>query len=145
MKTRLLGVVAASAMVGLLSGCTSLRSSVPEISEVPMAKIHTTATYDIIGDAVGTTSGTYILGCIPVGIEHKTGFIIDGRSRTDRRLAVLHTRIESVAIYNAIESVPGADAIIAPRWHVETVRHLFHKTITATVKGKAVRYNVSAK
>ena len=145
MKTRLLSVLAVSAMIGLLAGCTSFRSSVPQITEVPMGAISTTATYDIIGEAVGTASGTYLFGCIPVGVEHKTGFIVDSRIRAVGRVAVLRSRVESVAIYNAIESVPGTDAIIVPRWHIETAHHLFWWTVTATVKGKAVRYNVSAK
>lgn len=144
MKTRLLGVLAVSAIAGLLSGCTSFRSSVPEINVVPMGAISTAATYDIIGEAVGTVTGRYILGCIPWGIERKVGFIVDSGMGGRRRPAI-RTRIQSWAIYEAIESVQGADAIITPRWHVESTRHIFSRTIKVTLRGKAVRFNVSAK
>lgn len=145
MKTRLLGVLTLSALAGLLLGCSSFRSAVPEISDVPMGVIGTAATYDIIGEAVGTATGRYLFGCIPMGIEHKAGFIVDSRIRGGGRIPALRSRVESVAIYNAIESVQGADAIMVPRWHIETSCYMFVRTVTATVKGKAVRYNSSAK
>ena len=52
--------------------------------------------------------------------------------------------VEAAAIYNAIESVPGADALISPRFHRDIVDYLgFYRTEVVTVTGKAIRINPS--
>ena len=49
-------------------------------------------------------------------------------------------RAKEAALFKAIESVPGADAIISPRFYVEKEkRFIWYKRICVTVKGKAIR------
>ena len=49
-------------------------------------------------------------------------------------------RAKETAVFRAIESVPGADAIISPRFYVEKEkRFIWYKRICVTVKGKAIR------
>jgi len=43
------------------------------------------------------------------------------------------------AIYNAVQSVPNADAIINPRFHEESYSvGIWYNKTTVTVKGKAI-------
>ena len=49
-------------------------------------------------------------------------------------------KAKEAAVFRAIESVPGADAIISPRFYVEINRMFFwHKRVCVTVKGKAIK------
>ena len=49
-------------------------------------------------------------------------------------------RAKEAAVFGAIESVPGADAIISPRFYVEQEkRFVWYKRVCVTVKGKAIR------
>lgn len=49
-------------------------------------------------------------------------------------------RAKEVALFKAIESVPGADAIISPRFYVEKEkRFIWYQRVCVTVKGKAIR------
>lgn len=52
---------------------------------------------------------------------------------------------EHFSPYNAIESVPTADALLAPRFASKMSNSIVYVEETVTVKGKAIRYNVSAK
>lgn len=72
----------------------------------------------------------------------KVGFEGDGP------IAMLFTYIlpdpglkaKEAAVFRAIESVPGADAIISPRFYVEKEKRFFwHQRVTVTVKAKAIR------
>jgi hypothetical protein len=58
------------------------------------------------------------------------------------KLAVMQ---EHFSPYNAIESVPTADALLAPRFASKMSNSIVYVEETVTVKGKAIRYNVSAK
>ena len=49
-------------------------------------------------------------------------------------------RAKEAAVFRAIESVPGADAIISPRFYVEKEkRFIWYQRACVTVKGKAIR------
>ena len=49
-------------------------------------------------------------------------------------------KAKEAAVFKAIESVPGADAIISPRFYVEKEKRFFwHQRVTVTVKGKAIK------
>ena len=52
--------------------------------------------------------------------------------------------VERAAVFNALESMPGADALMAPRWNIKEENYIIFKRIEATVKGKGVRYNVTS-
>lgn len=117
-----------------LTGCTSFRSSVPEASLG--LGMNTTATYDVLGDARGTATGATLFGFIPIGGERKAG-AVGGM--------MLMGPVEQAAVYNAIESVPNADSLVWPRFHIETSNYIIYSERTVTVKGKAIRFNPSAK
>lgn len=133
--------VVAALLVALGSGCMMMSSSIPEISAVPMEEMKTTATYDIIGPAEGTSTGGYLFGFFAVKCENKSG-AIGASVGLDR----LYSPVQQAAVYNAIESVPTADALISPRFHTTVEKNFFlYREETVTVRGKAIRYNVSAK
>ena len=93
---------------------------------------------DVIGPAQGSSSGAVLFGLISIGGESKSGVVAGSRPQLNPVL--------KAAIYNAIDSVPGADALIAPRWSIESTNYplsFIYCKVTATVKGKAVRFNVS--
>jgi hypothetical protein len=107
---------------------------------LPLQELKTSATYDVIGPATGTASGAVILGFISLGIPNEVGTINTGVP------AISLCPIQNAATYKAIESVKDADALVAPRWHIETTDNWgVYKKVTATVKGKAIRYNPSGK
>ena len=130
-------VIVCIALVSMfVSGCMTHSNNLPGTG-APLGEIGTTATYDIIGDAVGTASGGTLLGFISIGVEPKNGQIAGG-------YPILNP-IASAAVFNAIESVPSADAIMAPRFSTKTKNFVIFSESTVTVKGKAIRYNPSAK
>ena len=135
-------IMCLSAVLGLIvmsSGCKSMKAIVPG-EGLPLADIKTTATYDVIGPATGTASGQIILGFIALGVPNEAGAIATGTP------AICLDPIKNAATYKAIESVVDADALVAPRWHIETTDNwIVYKKVTATVKGKAIRYNPSVK
>ncbi len=123
------------------AGCSTMSTSIPE-GQPPLRALSTEATYDIVGPAEGTSSGVTLLGFIPLTRERKAGFIAGRRTffgtPTADRLPA--NRIMQAAIYHAIESVPNADALIAPRYSAQTTNFLIIQSQTITVKGKAIRY-----
>lgn len=127
-------MVLASAMIGT-TGCVSSFNRMPQGS-VALAPLTTTATYDIVGDATGTAKGGWLFGFIPVVGEDKYGQMGN---------TLVTSSVEREAMYNAIESVPTADALLAPRFSSTHSNYLVYRSKTVTVKGKAIRYNVSAK
>ena len=116
-----------------------MKSVVPGAT-LPLAELDTTATYDVIGPTTGSASGAVLFGVIklPFGPK-KIGVINTG-------VPVLALcPIKNAATYNAIEAIQGADALVAPRWLIETTHNWgVYKKVTVTVKGKAIRYNPSA-
>ncbi len=135
MKKASIVAILASASLGL-TGCITASNSASR-GEIPLAALSTTATYDVIGDAVGTSSGAMLFGIIPIGCENKIGQIGGG--------APILNPVVGAAVYNAIESVPTADALLATRVSTKSKNYIIYKEDTVTVKGKAIRYNGSAK
>jgi len=91
-------------MIGVLalaSGCTALTNTAPG-GAVPLADLGTTATYDVLGPAVGTSTGGYLFGFIPVGMDNKSGAIATGTPS-------FYTPVQSAAIYNAIVVIENID------------------------------------
>ncbi|MDP6438230.1 MAG: hypothetical protein QGH74_01210 [Candidatus Brocadiia bacterium] len=133
---RALLTVLLSAMLVAFVGCTTYTSVAPR-STVPLEDLATTATYDVIGPAQGTSSGGMLFGFIRVGGEKKNGVVAGSRP--------IPNPVLRAAIYNSIESVPGADALLAPRWSIESKNYFIYSELTATVKGKALRFNRSGR
>lgn len=119
------------------SGCMSM-SKVAPTSGVPLEALKTTATYDVLQDTEGTSTGAVLFGFIPIGVENKNGVIATG-------VPTVMDPVSRAAVYNAIEAVPTADAMLAPRWNKIVKNYFIYKELTVTVKGKAIRYNPSAK
>jgi len=118
------------------TGCISYNNQVPT-GNIPLKPIETTATYDVLGDAKGTATGSFLFGCIKLGDQYKSGSI--------GSFGMLADPVQQAAIYDAIESVPTADALIAPRFTSTTTSYVVYSEKTVTVKGKAIRYNPSVK
>ena len=120
-------------------GCSAASNSIPEarVGGMTLAPLATNSSYEIIGQAEGTASGSYLFGFIPVGVERKSGSIAGSWAYM--------TPVERAAVYNAIDSVPDADALIAPRFAAVSKNYLIYSEETVTVKGKAIRYVGSMK
>ena len=119
----------------LLGGCASFSNKIAQ-QDIPLEMLRTTATYDIIGDATGTATGGKLFGFISIGGEEKYGQLGN---------MILVSPVEKAAVYTAIESVPTAAALLAPRFSSTRSNYLIYSEESVTVKGKAIRYNVSAK
>jgi len=145
------------AVVGLVAGCSSMANSVPGVG-VPLW-IDTPDSFEIIGRVQGTSTGGYLFGFIPIGVENKTGAIASApsgggqppggilRSIFPFNLIIAaasspggYDPVARAAVYNAIESVPNADALLAPRWNSLKKNYIIYSEKTVTVKGKAVRF-----
>lgn len=138
MNSRFVGVlIVAMVVAGLGTGCTSLRNVTQE--KDPSLYVRTRATFDILGPVEASAEGAYVLGFIGIGIENKTGCIGSGLA------PAFYTPVQKVAVYNAIESMPEADAIIAPRWEIKRSNKylFFYVEEKVTLKAKAIRYNTS--
>ncbi len=127
--------IAMMAGVGCFTGCSSFSNRITQ-RDVGLDLLRTTATYDIIGDATGTATGGKLFGFISIGGENKYGQLGN---------MMLVSPVEKAAVYNAIESVPTADALMAPRFVSKRSNYIVYSEESVTVKGKAIRYNVSAK
>lgn len=134
MKKACFSLAVVCAMAGL-TGCVTHMNSAP-YGSVPLEQLKTTATYDVIGDATGTATGGKLFGIIPIGGEKKYGQVGS---------MIQLNPVAKSAVYNAIESVPTADALLAPRYVHKISNYVVYIEETVTVKGKAIRYNVSAK
>ncbi len=132
MNNALRNVLSLSLLALLAVGCASTHVAVP--GGTPLGGMSTGASYDVVGDAEGTASGTVILGLFTLGDVNRRG-------STGGGAIGLPDPIEQAAVYNAIASVPGADALIAPRYHNDVTSYFLWKNQTSTVRGKAVRIN----
>jgi hypothetical protein len=138
---RVLGLVILASVGGaLLGGCKTIYNHTPGRS-VTLDGLKTAGTYDVLGPTQGTSGGTSILfGLFTAGFEDKSGDWggeAGGRGGRSRALSAAH--------FNAIESLPEADALLASRWVVEEENFLLFSTFKATVKGKGIRYNTTVK
>lgn len=131
-----LAIIAAVVVCGCMTGCQSYLNVSPlgAVEPVQLAELKTTATYDIIGEAQGSATGGRLFGFIPVGGENKVGQVGS---------MIIVNPVVRAAIYNAIESVPTADTLLAPRYSIKSSNYIIYSEQTVTVKGKAVRYNKS--
>jgi hypothetical protein len=145
----------AAAAVGLLAltGCRTQGNTAP-MAFPSLQSFTTSANYDVLQRAEGSSEGGTILFFIPVGLEDKVGqgeaveagggnpflefinFLTLGLFEFDP-----NGRVKRAALYNAIEAQPGADAILLPRYNTERTNYILYQHIKATVKGKAIRFN----
>lgn len=123
--------------VGLSTGCSSLHNSMED--KAPSLLLRSEATFDILGPVEASAEGAYLFRVFGLGIENKTGCIGSGLAPS------FYTPVQKVAVYNAIESMPEADAIIAPRWEITRKNKylFFYVEEKVTLKAKAIRFNTS--
>ena len=140
MLRRLMVLSALVACLSVFTGCMSSAKVAPGVV-FPLGEMSTTATYDVLGDTQGESSGGILFGFIPLGCESKCGTIAFGATMP----AFPPTPVKDAAVYNAIEAVAGADALFAPRFNIEQTSYIVYKTKTVHVKGKAIRINPSAR
>jgi len=159
------GWVAVAVAMAVCAGCVGYRSSAPGTC-MPLRNAKTTASFDVLGNAEGSASGGTLFGFIGIGGERKSGrlgSIPSDEKRLDGKKVVSSVffpplllywwktssssmdPVEQTALYNAIESVPSADMLLLPRYHVERSNYIVYSEKTVTVKGKAIRLNKSAK
>lgn len=121
----------------LLSGCSSKEA----ISPTAYAEVSTKqcAKYEILGNTEATVTDKKVLGIIDVdGEDDNSG------SLEDTSVAWFDSADEAKqqALYKAIENVPEADALLAPRYHIEEDKvPLFYSKRKVTVRGKAIKYS----
>lgn len=148
--------------VFLMSGCASHKGT--GISGINMGKtIHfeplERSEYEVLGPATGKAcvavntlvplpiwwySGDYSFDAFGTNEDRKYGVISAPTKDIEVSLGLLFAgpgfRAKEVALFKAIESVPGADAIISPRFYVEKEkRFIWYQRACVTVKGKAIR------
>ncbi|MFC1849326.1 hypothetical protein ACFL27_03870 [candidate division CSSED10-310 bacterium] len=94
--------------------------------------------YEILGDVEGhgcaTFHSLFPLPIFWVSDEGKAGTLIGLSARGSAK---------QTAIYHALHSVPGADAILMPRFYTKTKSiFIWYRKTCATVKGKAIRIKI---
>jgi len=125
-------------VVSSLTGCASYFNHAPNAGELGIGlSASSSVTYDVIGDAKGTASGQLCCGIIPIGLNNKFGAVGAGAP-----LIRPQDQFLSEAYYNAIQSVPSADALVAPRYEM-TLSGFPIIDVSVTVRGKAIRINNS--
>jgi hypothetical protein len=134
-------VIMSLVCLSAVCGCVGMSSSIPK-AQLALKELETKATYDVIGPAKGTSTGGTVFFIFPVGMETKVGVV--GNALMEWGGGAMYSPVQKAAVYNAIESVPGADALLAPRFDSTYKNYLIYQEETVTVKGKAVRINTSA-
>jgi hypothetical protein len=121
--------------VAMSAGCSMSSNTIPQgyVGALQLGNMSTNSSYEILGPAEGTSKGGFLFGFIPLGMEKKFGSI-------GPRINPFQNPVQAAAVYNAIESVPDADMIVAPRFSTVSNNYLVYREDTVTVKGKAVRF-----
>jgi len=120
----------------LLSGCASTL-------QVDRGVVQTVATldkdqYEIVGTVEGEATVSYVFFFFPIGAKPQSGVLFNPYFVFP--FGTTAGPVKGMAIYNAIESQPDVDMIIAPRFE-STVKGFppFYWTTTVKVKGKGVK------
>ena len=120
-----------------LTSCSWKRVAMPGIAMPDKVKIAPLERkdYRILQTAEGRGCATFI-GLFPIPIF----FTMSEHVKVDIWGLDISGRARRVAVYKAIESVPGADALLAPRFHEEiTSGGIWYRKTCVTVKGKAIK------
>ena len=129
-------IIATLLSLSLLTGCAATL-------QVDRGIVQTVATldkdqYEIVGKVEGEATVTYVFSFFPIGSKPQSG-VLYNPFRPDPFSPAAGSP-SGMARYNAIESQPGVDMIIAPRFEskVEGFPPFYWKT-TVKVKGKGVK------
>jgi hypothetical protein len=126
-------VLAAAVMLAV--GCQST-TIVPNYSAPPI-NLQPIAAPELVGDATGSSEGTIILGFITLGVPSKYGSL-PGAGMLPA------CKIERNALYNALQKVPTADALVCPVMTIDETNYFVFKKKKVDVRAKAVKYAAKA-
>jgi len=117
----------------LALGCQST-TVVPNYTAPPIA-LQPIAAPELVGDATGSADGIVILNIpwLTFGVESKYGSLPGAGPMPS-------CKIERNAMYNAIQNVPDADALVCPVLTIDETQYFVFKKKAVDVKAKAVKY-----
>jgi len=117
----------------LALGCQST-TVVPNYTAPPIA-LQPIAAPELVGDATGAANGIVILNIpfLTFGVESKYGSMPGSGMMPS-------CKIERNAMYNAIQDVPDADALVCPILTIDETQYFVFKKKSVEVKAKAVKY-----
>ena len=125
---KVLGFVVLAVVILAATSCTSFFKTVPGV-DLPLAK----ADYTILGETTGQAEAKVILGLFYVG-EKKFGSI--GFSAAFGPLGM----VKETALYDALQKMPEADAVMAPVFDIEYKNSLFVHSYKVTVRATGIEY-----
>lgn len=150
-----IGLLASSALALAISGCATKSARLPDGRFDTTVRVNQLARneYSVVGSAKSQSCATYV-GLWPIPIFWTTGEPVAAEVGDDGGGAVdsvdlfglmVESRATGAALYKAVESVEGADLLIAPRFHVESdsVGPWYTQTCVQ-VRGKAVSIKTDA-
>jgi len=131
MKKLTLLLLAVAAVLLIFAGCASTSLAYPAAS-VPLEE----AEYEILGDTQAEATGVVILG-LPIAGRKMGSFSYPMESFAFKGMSALG-RVKANALYKTLKQMPEADAVVEPKWEIESFRFLFffsrHK-VRVTAKG----------
>lgn len=148
---RLLALPHALALVaalGAASGCAVNVNRARDVTPAVELPLRLGVDYDVIGDVDGAATRTLFLGFPTTQSSNadRAGVLTGTPSpRGKRRVFGNRDFTAEMAIYDAIQKTPGADAIVFPKFkRKRTGIPIFYSTETVTVRGKAVHLKNTA-
>ena len=127
MKRLALAAVLAGLVV--MAGCQSL-TVVPNYVGAPV-QAQPLTTYELVGDATGSASGTIILGLFTIGV--------DSQYTALPGMAMIPCKIERNALYKAWKNVETADALMCPVFTIDETNYFVFKNKKVDVRVKALK------
>jgi|GEM_PF-2844804 len=138
----LVSIIFCSLLFLFLTGCVStgkLATSTTLASETRIEPLKS-SDYEVMGDAKGSSQSETFLGFITI-VDSSFSIDLFGFMKTFiPPSTIAKHELSQNAIYDAVKSVPGADAVIAPTYRVSSfnIPFLYGKA-TLQVEAKAIR------
>ena len=131
MKKTTLLLLGIAAVLLVVSGCASTSLAFPGAT-IPLEE----ASYEILGDTQAEATGVVIFG-IPIAGRKMGSFNYPMMPFSFKGMSAVE-RVKSSALYKTLKQMPEADAVVEPKWEIESFRFLFifsrHK-VRVTAKG----------
>ena len=132
MSRRLMVCLGMIAAMSLVVGCQATTVS-PNYTSPPV-NLEPSTTYELVGDATGSAEGTVILGLFTIGVESKFA------SLPGPSLGPLPScAVEKNAMYNAMQDVEDADALVCPVVTIDETNYVVFKKKKVDIRAKAVK------
>lgn len=147
--SRFFGLLAPMLLVVAVSGCSVSANRMYDATGALEFPLDLGEDYEVIGDAVGKVTMTRVLGISLAGGGDRSGTMLGAAFRSPGLAGLLGrggpSRTEAAAVYDAINSVAGADALIFPRFDTKkTSFPILFSTESVTVRGKAIRLKTAS-